>query len=137
MPKELGVWALICHVVGRKQKLKTPIPVSAFQRFAQGPPVPGQRSRGLLCSSQAISIRANPAKAGGAKLRILASSATVLPTKDSKIAELPKGSAAVCVLGVWRTEGGNVLNLRFMANDTLTTSEAVEAMNQAGKEGQN
>ena len=40
-------------------------------------------------------------------------------------------------LGVWRTKGGNVLNFRFMANDTLTTSAAVEAMIQAGKEGQN
>ncbi len=40
-------------------------------------------------------------------------------------------------LGVWRNKGGNVLNFRFMANDTLTTNEALEAMNQAGKEGQN
>ncbi len=109
----------------------------AITRAASRRAASGQERESLVNRSEATSIRANPAKAGGAKLRILASSATVLPTKDPKIAELPKGSAAVCVLGVWRTEGGNVLNLRFMANDTLTTSEAVEAMNQAGKEGQN
>ncbi len=30
-----------------------------------------------------------------------------------------------------------VVNFRFMANDVLTTSEAVQAMDQAGKEEEN
>jgi hypothetical protein len=54
---------------------------------------------GTLLYRILTSIRANPAKAGAAKLRVLASSATppqVAPdaTKDPTIAELPKGRSA-------------------------------------------
>jgi hypothetical protein len=55
--------------------------------------VPG---RTLSQPSQSKSTKAHPAKAGAAKPRVLASSATPFAdaTKDPKTAELPKGGSA-------------------------------------------
>jgi hypothetical protein len=77
--------------------------LSAFR--GHGPLSKPSKMLDLISAAVATGLRIehpNPAKAGAAKLRVLASSATPAATKDPKTAELPKGHPT-CRSGTART----------------------------------